>query len=337
MSWQPSALGPLFAMRPDFAQSPWMKTKPTWTAAQVHSQPPESHLQQFLAHLWDAVYVETQGRLQVTVHPSSMNIAGAGPSVLGKVISGEIAFHVLMGPGLGHVVPAMEIQGLPFAFSSSEQVARIMDGELGRYLQAEMAAKGLYGFPCGLMENGFRQIVSRDKPIRDARDLVGFRMRVPGGQIFNEVFEALGATPVTVSVDRLYGALRDGQVDGQENPLVVCEENRLYEVCRYVSITNHIWSGFNVYGNLDFWEKLSGDVQEIVQRNVGKFVGAQRENVRRTNAALEHTLAGRGMTFNVADTATFRRLLGADFYARWKKRLGATAWRLMEQQTGKLA
>src|SRR5688572_3843171 len=149
-----------------------VETKPPrWTAVQVHSQPPASHLQRFLEDLWSAVHAETGGRLRVTVHPSSMNIAGAGPKVLEKVRTGEIAFHVLMGPGLAHAVPAMEIQGLPFAFTSSEQVARVMDGELGRYLQDEMAAQGLYAFPCGLMENGFRQIVSRDKPIRDARDL----------------------------------------------------------------------------------------------------------------------------------------------------------------------
>jgi len=314
-----------------------MKNKPEWTAAQVHSQPAASHLQKFLEDLWNAVEAETGGRLEVTVHPSSMDIAGAGPNVLRKVIDGEVEFHVLMGPGLARAVPAMEIQGLPFAFGSSEQVARVMDGELGGYLRQEMEAKGLYAFPCGLMENGFRQIVSRDKPIRHAGDLEGYRMRVPGGQIFNEVFEALGAKPVTIPVDRLYGGLRDGEVDGQENPLVVCEENKLYEVCRYVSISNHIWSGFNVYGNLEFWSGLPEDVQEIVRRNVKKFVAAQRENVRQVNAALEKKLTQRGMTFNTADTSTFRKLLGADFYTRWKKRLGSTAWDLMERETGKLA
>ena len=307
-----------------------------WTAVQVHSQPPASHLQTFLESLWTAVAEETAGRLQVTVHPSSMNIAGAGPNVLKRVVSGEIAFHVLMGPGLAHLVPAMEIQGLPFAFSSSEQIARAMDGALGGYLRTEMAAKGLYAFPCGLMENGFRQIVSAGKPIRNADDLAGYRMRVPGGTIFTEVFEALGATPVTVSVDRLYAALRDGEVDGQENPLVVCDENRLYEVCKYVSITNHIWSGFNVYGNLAFWNALPADVQEIVQRNVKKAVAAQRENVRRVNAALEVELKARGMTFNTADTASFRRRLDDAFYARWKAQLGAIAWGLLEKETGKL-
>lgn len=308
-----------------------------WQADQVHSQPRASHLQKFLEHLWDAVATETDGRLQVTVHPSSMGIAGAGPEVLKRVLAGDVAFHVLMGPALAHAVPPMAIQGLPFAYTGSEQVARIMDGALGEYLTREMAAKGLHAFSRGVMENGFRQIVSVDKPIRTADDLAGYRMRVPGGTIFAEAFEALGAMPVLVSVDRLYEALRAREVDGQENPLVVCEENRLYEICRYVSITNHMWSGFNVYGNLDFWKALPADVQEIVQRNVKKAVAAQRVNVRAVNAALEEKLKARGMTFNTTETASFRRRLDTSFYTRLEAQIGATAWGLLEQEAGRLA
>ena len=65
-----------------------------------------------------------------------------------------------MGSVFGLEVPAMEIQSLPFAFTGSQQIADVMDGELGAYLHREMLAKGLYGFPSGLMENGFRQMVS---------------------------------------------------------------------------------------------------------------------------------------------------------------------------------
>jgi tripartite ATP-independent transporter DctP family solute receptor len=311
-------------------------TPARWQAIQVHAQPPESHLQKFLAALWDAVKAETGGRLEVAVHPLSMGIAGGGPNVLKKVISGEIAFHVLMGPGLAHAVPAMEIQGLPFAFSSSEQVAAVMDGELGEYLAREMAAKGLCGFCPGLMENGFRQIVSAARPVRDAEGLAGYRMRVPEGRIFTDLFESLGAVPVTLSIDRLHGALRDGTVDGQENPLVVAEELRLYEVAGYVSTTHHVWSGFNLYGNLGYWKALPVDVQEIVRRNVAKSVAAQRLHVRALNLELEARLAGRGMKFNTADTSGFRRRLAGAFYARWKAQLGAAAWGLLERGVGRL-
>jgi tripartite ATP-independent transporter DctP family solute receptor len=308
-----------------------------WRADQVHAQPPDSHLQKFLEDLWSAVRAETEGRLDVTVHPYSMDVPGAGPNVVKKVVAGEIEFHVLMGGVLGQVVPAMEIQGLPFAYTSSEQVARIMDGALGEYLRSEMAAKGLYAFPGGLMENGFRQMVSVGKPVVNAGDLEGYRMRVPAGRVFSDLFDSLGAIPVTVNIDRLYASLRDGEVDGQENPLVVTEENKLYEVSTRVSVTNHMWSGFNLYGNLAFWNALPRDVQEIVERNVRKFVLKQRDNVRRLNKALETRLVERGMTFNTADIASFRRRLGDGFYARWKAELGQTAWTLLENEIGPLA
>jgi TRAP-type transport system periplasmic protein len=313
------------------------KKSAQWRADQVHAQPPDSHLQKFLEDLWSAVRAETEGRLDVTVHPYSMNVAGAGPNVVKKVVSGEIEFHVLMGGVLGQVVPAMEIQGLPFAYTSSEQVARVMDGALGEYLRSEMAAKGLYAFPGGLMENGFRQMVSVAKPVLNADDLEGYRMRVPAGRVFSDLFDSLGAIPVTVNIDRLYASLRDGEVDGQENPLVVTEENKLYEVSTCVSVTNHMWSGFNLYGNLAFWNALPRDVQEIVQRNVRKFVLEQRDNVRRLNKALETRLVERGMTFNTADIASFRRRLGDGFYTRWKAELGQTAWALLENEIGPLA
>lgn len=302
----------------------------------MHAQPPGSHLQKFLGELWAAVKAQTGGHLDVTVEPLSMGIPGGGPNVLKKVLSGEIAFHVFMGPGLAHAVPAMEIQGLPFAFSSSEQVAAAMDGELGDYLCREMAAKGLHAFPRGLMENGFRQIVSARRPVRGVGDLAGYRMRIPEGRIFTDLFESLGATPVTLSIDKLHGALRDGAVDGQENPLVVAEELKLYEVAGFVSTTNHVWSGFNLYGNLGFWRALPGDVQEVVQRNVAKSVAAQRAHVRALNRELEGRLAARGMKFNAADTAGFRRRLAGGFYARWKSQLGVTAWGLLEKVVGRL-
>ena len=308
----------------------------SWRARQVHAQPPDSHLQKFLEDLWSAVKTQTGGRLDVSVHPYSMGVPGAGPTVVRKVVAGEIELHVLMGGVLGQVVPVMQIQGLPFAYTRSEQVARVMDGALGDYLRSEMAAKGLHAFAGGLMENGFRQIVSVDKPVHRVDDLAGYRMRVPAGRVFEDLFDSLGAVPVTVNIDRLYDSLANREVDGQENPLVVTEENRLYEVSRYVAVTNHMWSGFNLYGKLAFWNALQSDVPSIVERNVRTFVAAQRSNVRRLNADLETRLTERGMRFNPADTGSFRRALSGGFYARWKRELGTTAWGLLEQEIGPL-
>jgi len=139
-----------------------------------------------------------------------------------------------------------------------------------------------------------------------------------------------------IDEDALYEALKTRRVDGQENPLVITEVNKLYEVTRYVSTTNHMWSGFNLLANLKFWDGLPADVQEVVQRNVKKYVAMQRAYTDNLNRELKDKLAARGLIFNTADVATFRTKLGEGFYQRWKKAFGQTAWSLLEREVGKL-
>jgi tripartite ATP-independent transporter DctP family solute receptor len=309
---------------------------PQWQAKLFHNQPVQSHQQQFLVDLWEQVRKETDGRLAVTVYPQNNNISGSDPAALDMLQSGELEFFTLMGGILGRKVPVAEIQGLPFAFTSHAQVHRANDGALGEYLGRECRAKGIYRFQYGLLENGFRHISTVERPVRTAEDLRGVKIRVPDGNMFRDLFTSLEAQPVTVNIRELYEALKTRRVDAQENPLVITEVNKLYEVTRYVSITNHMWSGFNLLANLKFWDGLPPDVQDVVQRNVKKYVGLQRAYTDKLNRELETTLAGRGMVFNTADVTTFRRKLGGGFYQRWRSEFGATAWSLLEEQVGRL-
>ncbi len=317
------------------AQRGFADTRAQWTARQFHNQPEQSHQHKFLVKLWDAVRKETNGRFACTVFARNANIAGSDPAALKMLISGELEFFTLMGGILGKEVPVTEIQGLPFAFSSHQQVHRVMDGELGNYLRREMAAKGIYGFPRGLLENGFRHISMIDGPIRGAGDLRGKKIRVPDGEMFTDLFRTLGAEPVIVNIRELYDSLKTRRVDGQENPLVVTEVNKLYEVTRYLSMTSHMWSGFNMLANLKFWNALPGGVRGIISRNVVKYVAQQRRYTNGFNRTLSTQLAQRGMLINTADTTTFRAPLGP-FYQRWKERLGSKAWGLLEGQVGRL-
>jgi tripartite ATP-independent transporter DctP family solute receptor len=310
--------------------------KPQWQAKQFHNQPAQSHQQQFLVDLWEQVKKETDGRLVVTVYPQNNNIPGSDPGALDMLQSGELEFFTLMGGILGRAVPVAEIQGLPFAFTSHAQVHQAFDGALGEYIGRECAAKGIYRFQYGLLENGFRHISAADRPVRNADDLRGLRIRVPDGNMFRDLFSSLEAQPVTVNIRDLYEALKTHRVDAQENPLVITEVNKLYEVTHYVSITNHMWSGFNLLANLKFWNQLPPDVQDVVQRNVKKYVGLQRAYTDKLNRELETTLAGRGMVFNTADAASFRKKLGGGFYQRWKNAFGSRAWSLLEEQVGRL-
>jgi TRAP-type C4-dicarboxylate transport system substrate-binding protein len=99
-----------------------------------------------------------------------------------------------------------------------------------------------------------------------------------------------------------------------------------------------MWSGFNLIGNLAFWRRLPGDVQEIVNRAVATHIERQRAYTDAFNRELETKLrTERGMMFNTADAVSFRTVLSGDFYRRWRRELGETAWTLLEHDVGALA
>ena len=92
-------------------------------------------------------------------------------------------------------------------------------------------------------------------------------MRIPAGQMSEDVFKALGAEPVTINSSGIYEALKTGRVDAQENPLGYMNLFRHYEVMKYVSTTNHMWSGFNMLAHLPTWKRLPGDIKAAIERN----------------------------------------------------------------------
>ena len=314
-----------------------MSAAPQWSGRQLHYQPVASHVHPFLVDLWDAVRIETGGRLSVSVHADNAGIKASHLDIVGMLQNGELEFYALMGSLLGPLSPVMEIQSLPFAFTDEAQVYRLMDGALGDHLRDALAPQGIHLVPGGLLENGFRHISTVDKPVRCADDLAGLRIRVPEGRIFEDTFRSLGAEPVAVFVLEMHRALGERRVDGQENPLAITESLKLYEVTRHISLTCHMWSGFNLIANRQFWESLPADVQDIVLRNVRLHVGRQRAHTQALNRDLQARLAGRGMIFTMPDTASFRRRLAGDFYRRWKSEFGATAWSLLESEVGTLA
>ncbi|HEU5321512.1 MAG TPA: TRAP transporter substrate-binding protein [Methylomirabilota bacterium] len=301
---------------------------------QFHNQPPGSPLDRWLTDLWAAVRAETRGRLQVRVCPQNDGVPGGDPQALQMLWAGEVEFATLMGGLLGTVAPVAEITGLPFAFSSHAQVFAAIDGALGDYVRRELLAKGIYAVPRACFENGFRHVSTSTKPIEGAGDLVGLRIRTPAGRLFVDFFESLGARPAVINLNRLHEALAGGTVEAQENPLAMIEVNRLYEVQTCLSLTGHMWSGFNLLANAERWRALPAGVQQVVERLAPHYAGLQREQTIALDAELPARLAGRGMRVNTADVTGLRAGLAA-FYARWKRELGARAWALLEAEVGR--
>jgi TRAP-type transport system periplasmic protein len=302
---------------------------------QFHNQPADSPLDKWLNAMWAAVKTETNGRVQVQTFSDNNKLAGGDPAALNMVVSGELDFFTLNGGSIGNLVPASNVQGVLFAFRTPAQVFAALDGDLGDYLREEMKAKGIYAVPKGCFDNGMHEITCATRPIKTVDDLQGLKIRTPDAPIYTEAWKAMGAAPVVANLNKLYETLKSGAAEAQTNPLAVAEFLKLYEVQKYVSMTNHGWSGFNLLANWKLWQRFPSDVQAIIERNAAKFVRQQREELDALNTGFRGKLATQGMTFNDADTSSFRPRL-ATYYAHWKETVGERAWSLLEAHVGKL-
>ena len=282
--------------------------------------------------MWKAIKDESGGRLDVQLFAN--NTLGGASAMLTQVRSGALQFLAQDGGQLSSVVPAAAIQGVGFAFKNSQDAWRAMDGDLGAGVRKAIIAAGLYAFPT-MWENGMREITSGTKPIEKVDDLKGFKIRTPPGQLWIDLFKSLGASPTPLNFNEVYTGLQTHVIDGQENPFAVIELSRLFEVQKYLSVTNHMWGGFWMVANMDAWNALPNDIQAIVTRNEVKYAKLARTDTANLNGALLDKEKRRGMTINMPNTADFKAKL-PDFYKHWKGQFGDQAWSALEKYAGPL-
>jgi tripartite ATP-independent transporter DctP family solute receptor len=188
-----------------------------------------------------------------------------------------------------------------------------------------------------MLDNGYRNITSGAKPINTPDDLKGFKIRVPGNQLWVTMFKALGAAPTPINFGELYAALQTKLVDGQENPLALIQSAKLYEVQKYIALSGHIWDGHHIFANQKKWASLPDDVRKVVTDGLSEAAVRQRQDIEKLTGELVETLTKAGVTFNTPDKAAFRvALKTAGFYNEWKEKFGAEAWGLLEKYTGAL-
>lgn len=281
------------------------------------------------------IAARSKGRLTILLFPN--NQLGGDTDMLAQIRSGAVEMLTMSGNILSTMLPVESIYNLPFAFPDYAHVWAAMDGGLGDYLRAQLSTVGFHALDKH-WDNGFRQITSSEKRVNAPADLRGFKIRVPPSPLWLSLFRAFGAAPTPINWSETYTALQTHIVDGQENPLVVIETGKLYEVQKYAALTNHMWDGFFLLLNKPAWEKLPPDLQEILAEEMNAAALRQRQAMVVMNNSLQAKLTGQGMLFNTPDRAAFRRaLVSAGFYTEWKKKFGPTAWALLEKYSSPLA
>ncbi|MBV9862252.1 MAG: TRAP transporter substrate-binding protein [Alphaproteobacteria bacterium] len=277
---------------------------------------------------------ESGGRLDITLYPNS--VLGQDTAMMSQAVSGALQMYVVSVDILAQRAPPAAIFGVGFAFSDYDQCWKAMDGELGDYVRGLSEKVGLHCIDKAF-DHGFREITSRVKPIEKPDDLKGFKIRLPVAPGFIALFKHLGASPTAINFGEVYSALQTGLVDGQENPLILIDTAKFYEVQKYCSVTNHIWVGLHVAFNNQAWKKLPPDLQEIAYKNFSQAALDERDDWQKMNRTEMDGLKAKGLIFNTPDTKPFQETLRqTGFYPDMKKELGDQAWGLLEKYVGPL-
>jgi TRAP-type transport system periplasmic protein len=278
---------------------------------------------------------ESGGRLDITFYTNS--VLGQDTAMISQTIAGALEMYCLPIDLLAPKNASCGVFGVGFAFDGYTHAWEAMDGDLGNYLRE--IAKGI-GFHCieKTPDHGFRQITMKSKPINSPDDLKGVKIRLPVAPYLLALFKSLGASPTPINFGEVYSSLQTGLVDGQENPLILIDTAKLYEVQKYCSITNHVWACIHYsFGNA-FWDQLPNDLQDLSTKHFTAAALVEREDWQKMSKEETKNLTDKGMVFNYPDVKPFQEVLKkGGFYGEMQKKSGDKAWALLEKYVGPLA
>ncbi|MBV9440721.1 MAG: TRAP transporter substrate-binding protein [Candidatus Eremiobacteraeota bacterium] len=298
--------------------------------------PPEHPINVRSVEAFARIGKATNGRVSIKSFPTSQ--LGSDPNMISQLRSGAIEALAMPGAFLNQIAPLASIENLAYAYPNRETVFRAFDGELGKVVRDDIQSKGGMVVLEKIWENGFREITTSTKPIRNVGDLSGLKIRVSPGEIRVDTFKSLGASPSPIALSELYTSLQTHVIDAQENPLLLIDQQKFYEVQKYVSMSDHIWSGYWTLFNSDVWNKLGKGIQEVVSREMTTATLAARNDNVILNKSVRDKLTRRGMKFNDVDKNSFKqKLIEAKYYERWRDKFGPKAWAALEKYANKLA
>ncbi|MDO9244760.1 MAG: TRAP transporter substrate-binding protein [Rhodocyclaceae bacterium] len=172
------------------------------------------------------------------------------------------AVHML-APSLSKFGPLgvkeFEVFDLPYIFDGYDSLRKVTLGPVGRQLLDKLEARGIKGLT--YWDNGFKSI-SANTPIRTPADLKGKKMRIQSSKVLEEQYRTLGAIPQVMAFSEVYQALQTGVVDGTDNPHSNLYTQKMHEVQKHMTITDHNYLGYAVIVNKKFWDGLPADIRK---------------------------------------------------------------------------
>ncbi|MDO5016621.1 MAG: TRAP transporter substrate-binding protein [Eubacteriales bacterium] len=235
------------------------------------------------------------------------------------------------GP-MGTFVKDFQMLDLPFLFESYEKADAVLDGELGQKLFEKLDAIGIVGG--AFCDNGFRQITTSEKwgPIEKVEDLKGLKVRTMENEVHMETFKTLGADPTPMAYSEVFTSLQTGVLDSQENPIPIIYNNRIYEVQKNLSLTNHFYSPAMILFSGKMFEKLDADTQAIFLESAKEAAAYEREQIRKQEKEQLEELKALNMNIAEPDLAPFKEAC-QPIYEKYKETWDAELMKILFDAT----
>jgi tripartite ATP-independent transporter DctP family solute receptor len=272
-----------------------------------------------------------------------MKVRAIGAAALGpdtqmqqSLIGGAQEMMVGSTATLVGITKEMALWDSPFLISNAKEADALLDGPVGDKVRAKLLDKGLVGLV--YWENGFRNLTNSKRAINKMEDLDGIKLRVMQNNVFLTSFKTLGANAVPMAFSELFSALETNTVDGQENPFNTILSSKFYEVQKYMTVTNHVYSPWIVLVSKKWWDQLSKDEQKILQDAAKTSRDFERKDTREEASKAVADLKAKGMQVNElspAESARMRDKL-TRVYAQIGTDVGMDLWNETQGELAKI-
>lgn len=257
----------------------------------------------------DLLKEKTKGEIKLSLFPDST--LGNAQTMISAVRGGTIDLEMSGSPNFSGLEQKLNVIDIPFIFKNREHVYKVLDGEIGQSLLSALEDKGLKGL--AFWDVGFRAFSNSKNPVNSPDDIKGLKVRTNQNPMYIQAFTLFGANPVPMPLAELYTALETRAVDAQEHPIGIFWSSKLYEVQKYLSLTNHGYTPLIVVMNKAKFDALAPELQTALisaAQEAGKY---QRElNVQNEQEIIANLRKAGIEVIEEVDNTPFKAKIEAD-------------------------
>ncbi|MGB4599159.1 MAG: TRAP transporter substrate-binding protein [Trichlorobacter sp.] len=251
----------------------------------------------------------TKGQVKVEVYPNSQLFKDKE-----EMEALQMGSVQMLAPSLAKFGPLglkeFELFDLPFIFDDYADLHKVTQGPVGAKLLKKLETKGLIGL--AYWDNGFK-VMSANKPLKEPGDFRGLKMRIQSSKVLDSQMRAVGAMPQVLAFSEVYQALQTGVVDGTENPPSNLYTQKMHEVQKYVTMSNHGYLGYAVLVNKKFWMGLPADIRAALESSMKDATAFANSVAKKDNdqamAAVKKSGRSQIITLTSAERAAWKKAM----------------------------